>query len=405
MAKKFKISSTDNLLFAFFSCWCLVDSINGLLLRNDLISISQIFKIFVAFIVIVRCQGNNAINNLLLGLMLYLCLYIVNVALHGEDVVSSVILVSKLMTSILFYYYFLQVLFADDKYFEQKAYLVLKWNFIFFAANMILGIMGFGYAAYGDVDDGIGSKGLFYAGNELSGVVAAVFPWVFYYIIRRGSIVFYFVSGAALLVLVYSLSTKSGIFATLLLFIMIAFFYGSKRIKVITVLSSIAVVFYIVLHIQALLGTDVAIVERFSFFLERDGLMGAMTAGRLDYWEEESVEFFRSDIFTKLLGLGGMRTVEMDPADSLLNCGFIGLFLLTVIYLKGFLKPFKHNNTNNPYRFVVFSSNVVLIAISVAAGHVLFSSMAGMLIALSNAMLCIRAKHTNSLLLSKSQLV
>lgn len=392
--KEFRITKTDHVIFALLACWCMVDSVNGLLLRSDFMSISQIFKISVAFIVIKKCQGNKTFNNLLFGIIVYLSLYLFNIVLHGEEVASSITLVSKLITSILFYYYFLQVLSADESYFEQKAYHVFKWNFLFFAANMLLGIMGFGYAAYGDAEDGIGSKGFFYAGNELSGVVAAVFPWVFFYIIKNYSNIIYFMSGIVLFVLVYTLSTKSGIFATFLLFLMTALFYGDKKIKIIISFSSIVLAFYIIIHIHSLLETEVAVIERFYYFLERDGLMDAMTSGRLDHWGEESVVFFKSDILIWVFGLGGMRTVEMDPPDSLLNCGLIGFIALMSFYIKGLAKPFKRRYKNNPYRLVVFYSNVILVVISIVAGHILFSSMAGMLIALSNAMLLINKNNT-----------
>lgn len=389
----FRITKTDNLIFSLFACWCLVDALNGFLLKNDFFSISQIYKVLIAIIIVVRCWGNRMISSYVCAVFFYLSFYIINIILHGEDVGSSIALVSKFLTSILFFLYFICIIRTDEKYFVRKAPNVFKWNFFFFAINMLLGIMGFGYAAYGEVDEGIGSKGFFYAGNELSGVVAAVFPWVFYYIKSKSSIFSYFASGAVLLVLVYTLSTKSGIFATLLLFVMIALFYGDRKMKTIILLLSIAVLLYVVYHIQSLLGTEVAIVERFNFFLERDGLLNAMTAGRLDYWEEESVEFYNSDFFSWIFGLGGMRTVEMDPPDSLLNCGLIGLLSLVYFYIKGLSNPFKKCYANNPYKMVVFSSNLILIIISISAGHIFFSSMAGMLIALSNAMLFIKGKN------------
>ena len=392
MGKQLKITITDNLIFVLFSCWCLVDALNGLLLRNNLFSISQIYKVLIAIIIVVRCWDNRKIKGYVCAICFYLSFYIVNIALHGEEVGASIALVSKLLTSILFFLYFTHVIRADENYFKSMAQKVFKWNFVFFAINMFLGIMGLGYAAYGEADEGIGSKGFFYAGNELSGVVAAVFPWVFYYIRKNYSLITYYVSGALLLILVYTLSTKSGIFATLLLFVMIALFYGDRKTKNFTLLTFITALIYIVYHIQSLLGAEVAIVERFNFFLERDGLLNALTAGRLDYWEEESVEFYNSDVFTWIFGLGGMRTVEMDPPDSLLNCGLIGLIILLFFYIKGLSNPFKRYYANNPYKMVVFSSNLILIIISISAGHILFSSMAGMLIALSNAMLFIKGK-------------
>lgn len=396
MRSALSICKADYFLFILFACWLLVDTLNGYLLQNDYpISISQIYKLFVAICVLVRCRNCNSVMKVMWWTVLYLSLYIAILYLNGESIASSIILVSKFITSLLFFTYFLEVKRADDSFFYKKAVYVLKWSLVVFAINMVLGYLNIGFKSYGG-ENGFGTRGFFYAINELSGVLVVLFPWVFYYYKVHCSTVKFFLCGVVLFFLAYTLSTKSGIIATISLFLFTLYNYGNRVEKLFVLILLIALLIIIGIYIQIVLSTELPIIQRFSYYMDQNGLIDALTSNRLNYWSEERTEFFNSGFLSKIFGLGGNRTVEMDPFDALLNCGIIGFCALLYIYWKLLSYPLKFKYKAIAYSKVVFFSNLLLVIISIAGGHILFSSMAGMLIALSNAFLYNKTTTSNS---------
>lgn len=389
MRNNLRISKVDNFLFILFAFWLLVDTINGFLLRNDFpISVSQIYKTFVAILVIVRCRNNNQVKSVFIISFVYLFFYVSIVALNGEDVVSSIVLISKLITSLLFFAYFSQICKADYVYFKRKAFFVIKWSSIIFSANMLAGSLGFGFSSYDfSEDEGFGSRGFFYAINELSGVLAVLYAWAIYFCKNLFSFEKYLICCVVLFFLAFTLSTKSGIIATAIFFLYITYSYGNKKEKVFVICALMIIVVSAAVIVQIILSSDIPLFRRISYGVDRYSVLDALTSNRLQYWEEESKDFANADYISRIFGIGGNRTVEMDPFDALLNCGIFGLLVLFYLYFKALFKPISRKYKKLRYNKVIHISNCLLILMSIGGGHILFSSMAGMLIALSNALL------------------
>lgn len=384
---KMGINIFDDILFLLFACWLIVDSLNGFLLRNGYpISISQIYKLLVAVIVLVRCKNCISIIQFVLFTICYLSIYILNLIYINEEINSSVILLSKLITTLIFFIYFIQVRNSSSRYFKKKAYLVLTSSFIVFALNLIAGNLGFGFHSYGGAS-GFGSRGFFYAINELTGVLIVLFPWAFYYVKTNYSFKLYFYFSAILLFFSFTLSTKSGLVATFLSCLIIAYLYGNKIEKRIVISILILLLIGTFSIVQIIINSDLPLVQRITYFINTNGVINAMTSNRLLFWAEEQKYFYSAPLFSQLWGLGGVKTVEMDPFDALLNCGFVGLAFLLCMYVVLLLRPIFRRYRYCKYNKVIFISNFFLILMSIGGGHVMFSSMAGMLIALSNALL------------------
>ena len=317
-------------------------------------------------------------------MIIYLFVYLINLILIGEDVGRSLILISKLLTSLLFFTYFLQVNNADREYFLKKAKLIFIISFIIFSVNMILGVLGYGFSSY---ENGIGTCGFFYALNELSGVLAVLSPWMFYYCKTNLATLGFYLCSTFLFFLSFALGSKSGIVATFMFFFLINYSYGGQTERLIMIVLFVVMTIIGVIYIQQFLSANLPVIERFSYFVEKQGFVDALTSNRLHYWEDRSKEFYTSGVSVWLLGLGGQRTVEMDPFDALLNCGLVGFVAVFFLYWKLISSPLGRRHESLQYSKVIFSSNLLLVFISIGGGHILFSSMAGMLIALSNAIL------------------
>lgn len=385
---QFKILKIDNIIFDLLRCWLIIDTLNGFLLRSGLtsISVSQIYKLSVFLIVVIRCKDNAAFRKSLFAIFIYLSLYSSVIVMRDEILVDSLVLVSKCLTSLSFFVYFLQIKKSNPLFFQKKGFEVLKWSFLVFSINMVLGTMGLGFKSYGGVE-GFGSRGFFYAINELSGVLAVLFPWALYYCKTHFSTLKYLLASGGMFFLSFTLSTKSGIIATLLFILFIMYAYGNKKEKSLVCISLLVLLASCMVIIQIILESDIPLIQRFNYFMEKSDFVTALTSSRLEYWKEEGTEFFNAGLIGQIFGLGGSRTVEMDPFDALLNCGFVGVIFLLYMYAVLLLRPTFNKYTCCKYNKVILISNILLIIMSIGGGHVIFSSMAGMLIALSNALL------------------
>ena len=261
---KMSISLFDDIIFLLFAFWLIVDSLNGFLLRNGSpVSVSQIYKLLVALIVLVRCCNCISIIQFVLFSIAYLSIYIVNLICLDEKIDSSVILLSKLLTTIIFFIYFIQIRNTNAIYFKKEAYLVLTTSFVVFAINLTLGCLGWGFRSYGG-SEGFGSRGFFYAINELTGVLIVLIPWAFYYVKTNYSFKLYLLFSAILFFFSYTLSTKSGIVATLLSCLLIAYLYGNKIEKRIVLFAFILLILGAFTIIQIIINSDLPLVRRIS---------------------------------------------------------------------------------------------------------------------------------------------
>lgn len=369
----------DKIIVFLLSLWLFVDTFNGFFLREGMdIPLSQIYKGVVSVLVFIRCRSYATMTNFASGIFCYVTLYIISLLANGTEVGKSLVLLSKLITSCIFYIYFL---FLIKKYgiTSYTFFNTILWrSYIIFAINILIGLFGLGYNSYADMD-GIGHCGYFYAINELSGVVTILFPFVLYQTKVNSSTFFYYCFLALNFLLAYLLSTKSCLLVVLVSTIAISYFYGEKKerkiVLVLTAVGSLAVVSYI----GIILRSNNLAIERFMYFADKNGWIGAITSGRFDYWQEKSRIFFHSDFFTQLVGVGGNLTVEMDLFDALLNIGYIGVFAYIMMFVVMIWRAFisKHK-----FAYTIRVSFLLLLFISLFSGHILFSSMAGMLIAI-----------------------
>ena len=139
-------------------------------------------------------------------------------------------------------------------------------------------------------------------------------------------------------------------------------------------------------------------MDRWIWFYERGGIEEIIFSGRDKFWQDEKSEFFNSNIFVQLFGLGESRTVEMDPFDTLLNYGYVGVLICYSFYIYLFIKSWKYRRKNMIAKFVLYV-NILILGASSFAGHIIYSGMASWLIALINTLIYI----PNHVLLEKKK--
>ena len=330
---------------------------------------------------------------LLLLLSLYGSMY-VRVLIGGdtEKALVDFVNIIKIMTPAITVWVLLSIACANNLNWGVWIKAILAVSAVTVFVNLIAGVFGFGFATYSFEDAAdVGIKGFFYAGNELSAVFVVVCGFLLSVLWSRRSKL-YWAAGLGLLVFALLIGTKSAVVATVLLTLIIplAFERGyifrltrRKILVVVLAVASLLTVYFAVWNILATFG----LADRVADVLERRGLIGFILSGREIYLAQAVAGINESGTVASILfGIGqagvekltGKGSIEIDLFDMWFWYGVAGLFyylLLVTWVLKWSSASFLR--TEFPYGPGVLSTSVVLILLSVTAGHVVVSGMLG----------------------------
>ncbi len=383
-----KYSPIDKLILFLFANWLIVDSINGFIMRSGIdFPISQVFKLFTVILVLVRMIEKRFFFIYFFVAIFYLFVFYLNFTLSFSTNINEILVfILKPITSISFFIYFKFMMESRPQIFLQSGIKILKVNMIVFVLNILVGLFGLGYNSYTNMG-GFGHCGYFYSINELSGVILVLYPLSLFYVHKTYSGKKYVLFSLLLVFVSVILATKTSSVMAVITSLLIAYVYGTKIEKKLVIIVSLVLVICVIAYLGIILSSNIKAIQEFTYHMGTMGIIGALTSGRLLRWTDFQILFNKAPLSMKLLGLGEYRTVEMDIFDSVINCGYIGLVVLIYIYMYMIITPCKSAFKNCIFRKPVQISNYLLIPISIFSGHILFSSMAGMFIALSNSFL------------------
>lgn len=378
----------DKFILFLFTNWLIIDSINGFIMRSGIdFPISQMFKLFTVVLVVTRMIKKRFFFIYFFVVIFYLFVFYINFTLSFPTNINEILaFILKPITSISFFIYFKFMMKSQPKNFLQSGIKILKVNILVFIFNILIGLFGLGYNSYTNMG-GFGHCGYFYSINELSGVILVLYPLSLFYVHKTYSRKKYLLFSLLLVFVSVILATKTSSVMAVFISLLIAYVYGTKLEKKLVLIISLVLIICVIAYLGIILSSDVKAIQEFSYHMGTMGIIGALTSGRLLRWNDFQILFNNAPLPMKLLGLGEYRTVEMDIFDSVINCGYIGLFVLIYIYMYMIIIPCKSAFKHRIFRKPVQISNYLLILISIFSGHILFSSMAGMFIALSNSFL------------------
>lgn len=375
---------TDYIIWIISTLWLIIDSINGYLLTIGVnFPLSQIFKFIIIILLFSRVITNSKILFLIILILLYPTLLFVYYVLNNIEPFNPILEFSKFLTFLLFYLYFVYCI----KIYQKNK--ILKWFRVFYLGiiilffNIILGILGFGRPTYADMP-GYGVKGFIYAGNELGGLLAIVYPLIFYIIIFKYKglkrVVLYF----ALIILGCTIGTKSGILSVLISALSVPLLYTKHKFKFI-IAYSFFLIFIIILLITSFSELDIKSINRWIWLYEDGGVNSLIYSNRDEFWNQSKLILNNSNFINKFLGLGSQeKTIEQDHLDALYSFGYLGLIFCLSTYIIIFYNSYK-NKTNNSIGKIIILSDVLIIFISFIAGHIWFSAMISIYLAMLNA--------------------
>lgn len=385
-------SFIDYLLWGMAFLWLIVDSITGFFISYGInMPLSQFFKFLLLALVVVKLYKYKTAFLSFYFLSLYIAWYFLHLSLINVDFVSPILLFSKFLSLIFLYVYFRICIlkFPLKTLLYARNVMLIAWLVVAF--NVFVGLMGYGVPSYGEDADEMGVKGFFFAGNELGGIMAVLVPFIVYLIIMNVSGIKAILAYAIVILVGVLIGTKSSILVTLLSVIIVPILYMSltKRLRV---LFCLAIIMFVAFPFFSNVFDDFSIgaLDRWIYFYDTGGFSRLIFSGRDDFWELKKESFLNSGVVSQLFGIGAEgKFVERDHLDFLLIFGYFGLFFIVSFFLYLLVVAIRNRHNNSLVKVVIFS-DVLVLGIGYMAGHVWFSAMASLYIALLNAFVFVR---------------
>ena len=264
-------------------------------------------------------------------------------------------------------------------------------------AILIPAMAGVGYSAYADRWGYRGSRGFFYAGNDITAVLAALLPIVVARLMlmdRKGNVgraVFFALASAlggnALLIIGSKTAFLAEMFTygLLLLYAIAALFRRDwhSALGYVWALAAMLGIFGILLLLDNQLWENIMVSLGITqILLEDEGVETALFSGRLVKLAEQFPQYRGGGILVWLFGMGRgsqAEILEMDVFEVWLYYGVFGVVTFLWLYVKAavdFFKGLFHRRFDAMCLALIASIGMVA-GYLIIAGHVLFSVTSG----------------------------
>lgn len=382
-----------------------VDMVNGVLLENNVnlpISVSQLYKIIILALMLFKLYFSSDAMRFVYVIFGSLFLGSIVQSITTLDfgfLFSDFIKVTKYLSLYIAYCFFKGIFKEND---EKTISMVFKWitfSYGVLAFNILLKLLKLGYPMY--EYDNVGTRGYFYAGNEISAlllVLSSVLAYKYWSIENKKlKFLLFFIFNIFLGVLVASKTCVLGVFVV---FLWIAVDFKSINFKTIkTILMSLLFVLPLLVYFtyKAILNSPV--MERLSYFWEKLDFMTFIFSSRNLFAEKMFIMYEHEfSLIQKLIG-GGQgfyeskltHIIEIDFLDIFFAHGYLGASLLVILIGFAIIQSYLLKNSNyNPFAKLSFIMAVLLLLVSSIAGHVFNSGIAGNFIGLVLAIMFLK---------------
>lgn len=386
-----------------------IDMINGFLLTNNIvfpISIGQLHKLSIIFLLFVRFLFYPQL--LFIAIVTSMLLFIPSVYQIFKNfeepfIFSDIIKISKYLTSLYAFLFFAS--YIRQAGIEEYNFLIkfIKFSYIILAGNILLKWVGLGYPMYEFGD--IGSKGFFYAGNEVSALLVVISSILAIHIWKNFNWKWYILFSLFTLFVGFTVGSKTGVGGLLLMFSLVplkplSFVVNVK--KLIAFAAAILFLIPIALYFmwRSIQETDLMI--RLTYFSQKFDLVTFLLSNRNVFlnnaWE---VYLEKYDRIEKIIGVGQTkfeflthdRTVEIDIFDTFFTYGLLGLSLLLLLLSILLAQASIFSRSKHPFANFVMLLSILMIGISSTAGHVINSGMAAIFLGLLFALMYFRREQ------------
>lgn len=387
--------------------YLIVDSFNGYLLRSGLtISISQIYKslILILMLITILLYSRKYSFYLLLLFTVFLSMITLHIVYFPTlpHYTNNLIFFNKLIFVIVNFIFFKYLVSKNPAKTRFFFFTLFLFSLLVIYINIVLSVLGFGFYQY--ESQSIGYVGFFYSGNEVSALMIVLTSPLLFVTWGKNKFL-YVIFVFALLIFAVLMATKVAIVGTILLIIFIPFIHERNKIfrltktKVKTVLLFLLIIIPFAGYLSILLITQVGILEKWVYSYSKFGIYRALLSGRESFVSSGLTSYINDYSFLQMLfgrgylmfqenlSAGGLKSIEIDFVDILLSYGIVGVIIIYSFWIYLILNSARRFTQKEYYYApVVFFTNLLLIAISSTAGHVLYSAMIAIPIGFLNAM-------------------
>ena len=395
MTDKVNRISFDTIIFALIFGLLPIDMINGYLLREvgvtSIISIAQLYKLFIIGALFMRINSTEKVIIIsLFGLLLLPTAFQVASSFDVKLLFIDSVMVIKWLSSVLAFFYF-RIIFIHKAHLLKWVYRWMLFSFLILVLNIFLRLFGLGFPMYSMDALEIGSRGYFFAGNEVSVVLLILSSFLMYWYQFYNKKMLFIIIGMLAILTGLFMTSKTAIFGTFLTFFYFLIFNPNRKgISISNIVSFLLSVFILLpigfyFIVKYLKTSDV--MERFSFFWNELDIYTFILSNRNTYFFD-FIEIFKKEynIIEMFIGLGITNyelinpndIIEIDFLDIFFSYGIIGCSLF-LFYISFLLIQSKIKSLNRKtYLFSSYSKYIVilLIALSFLSGHVFNSGMA-----------------------------
>ncbi|WP_189518633.1 O-antigen ligase family protein [Kushneria pakistanensis] len=414
-------SVADKVVLFFLFGWPLIDVINGAVVYYgyDIGSVSAAYKtlffLVLMLFLIVRSVGEKQtqkISLFLSAIVLCVLYHHVSSGVNTESISWAV----RALLAISIYFYFLR----DNSYGLRKyLYLYLPvWYLLVAGFNVVLGNIGIGEPQY---SNGVGGKGFFIAGNELSFFLLASISILMLAIVNKlkypGLTLLTFVA-SVIFTLQGTKTTLAG-FLCIVSFISIYLYIKPLRIFKGAGLVGVALLAVVMamkapdwmgdltvsenpsdsssISVAEAEIADASVVEqkpkptvldRWQHFAKEKGIAFLILSGRSEFWDkayDEKVRHFSP--LDHVLGIGGeafdIHRIEMDPLDIFVVYGILGLFVFYFLMYRMFYCSFRILRYSPMEGSLLLAVSLLFLLVSIVAGHVVNSGVSSSVLAIA----------------------
>lgn len=407
-ARQSKGLSADKLLCWLVPWFLLVDSVNGALLQSlgTSYALAIGYKALLLALMLVSLSQTQPKALLLwagAGLLLLIGPALSSWQQSSQWLMADVQLAVKILSPLLGFYYFLTLHKRQPALAQRLFYVTLAVSSVVLLLNMLLGISGLGFSAYQAMDNVqqsfLGVKGFFYSTNELSAFLLLLTASLLCITWPQSRFLYATVSLLAMAIALLLL-TKTGLFGCLILVLLIPvlfmtkpFWQQKKSILLVIVLVLLLLLVLIVLNFAAIMHT-LGIYNKLQFVYQQRGISGVLLSSR-DFYASQiwaSVQQHYASWQTWLgVGQGGSALqlkkyfAELDWFDLFVFYGVAGISVFIATFSVFMTYSIKHIQLASGR--ILLLLNIVLLAVSAMAGHVMTSGLLWLPWALANALL------------------
>lgn len=373
--------------------------INGILLNAGInlpLSIGQFHKLVILLFLFIRFSFYPQLMLVALGstfLLFIPTLYQIITGYNEPIVFEDFIKITKYLTPLYAFLFFSSYIRQAG---NREYHFLLRFvifSYLVLAGNILLKYVGLGYPMY--EWGNIGSKGYFYAGNEVSALLVILSSFLAFHIWKTKPWWQYLFFALFTLFVGFTIGSKTGVVGLIIMMSLIpikplSFVVNIK--KMLAFGAAILVIVPVALYAMWRSIQETDLMVRFTYFSQKFDVITFLLSNRnvffRDAWRQYMEEY---NSVEKFIGVGQSkfeiltfeRTVEIDVVDIFFAYGFIGVFLMIILLGIILAQASRFSRTgNHPYANFVLMMTLLLIAISSTAGHVFSSGMAAIFIGL-----------------------